>query len=124
MRHDTEPEAFENWLLHNKGNTTLLVDTYDTIQGVKNAIAASKKTGVPLDMIRLDSGDLASLSIAARELLDAADMRNCKIIASNDLDEYSITKLLESGAKIDLPQLPSWSPMRTHQFLHHFLTIL
>ena len=102
MRHDTEPEAFENWLLHNKGNTTLLVDTYDTIQGVKNAIAASKKTGVPLDMIRLDSGDLAYLSITARELLDAADMRNCKIIASNDLDEYSITKLLESGAKIDV----------------------
>jgi nicotinate phosphoribosyltransferase len=102
MRHDTEPEAFENWLLHNQGNTTLLVDTYDTIQGVKNAIAASKKTGVHLDMIRLDSGDLASLSIQARAMLDAAGLDDCKIIASNDLDEYSITKLLESGAKIDV----------------------
>lgn len=102
MRHDTELDAFEKWLIHNQGNTTLLVDTYDTIQGVKNAITASKKTGVPLNMIRLDSGDLTSLSIQARKLLDDAGLNNCKIIASNDLDEYSITKLLDQGAKIDV----------------------
>jgi nicotinate phosphoribosyltransferase len=102
MRHDTEQEAFENWLLHNKGNTTILVDTYDTIQGVKNAIAASKKTGVHLDSIRLDSGNLAELSITARQLLDAAGLHDCQIIASNDLDEYSISKLWDNGAKVDI----------------------
>ena len=102
MRHDTEIEAFENWLLHNQGNTTILVDTYDTIQGVKNAIAASKKTGVHLDSIRLDSGNLAELSIEARQLLDAAGLRDCQIIASNDLDEYSISKLWDNGAKVDI----------------------
>lgn len=102
MRHDTEQEAFENWLLHNKGNTTILVDTYDTIQGVKNAIAASKKTGVHLDSIRLDSGNLAELSISARQLLDAAGLHDCQIIASNDLDEYSISKLWDNGAKVDI----------------------
>ena len=102
MRHDTEIEAFENWLLHNQGNTTILVDTYDTIQGVKNAIAASKKTGVHLDSIRLDSGNLAKLSIEARQLLDAAGLHDCQIIASNDLDEYSISKLWDNGAKVDI----------------------
>jgi len=102
MRHDTEKGAFKNWLNYNQGNTTLLVDTYDTVQGVKNAIAASKETGVHLDMIRLDSGDLLSLSIQARKLLDEAGFNDCKIIVSNDLDEYSITKLLDQGAKIDV----------------------
>ena len=102
MKHDTEIAAFENWLRHNPGNATVLVDTYDTIGGVKNAIEASRRTGVPLGGIRLDSGDLAHLSITARQLLDAAGMTDCKIVASNDLDEYTIESLRGQGARIDV----------------------
>lgn len=103
MEHDTEIQAFEEWLIHNPKNATVLVDTYDTIAGVKTAIEASKNTGVPLKGIRLDSGDLAYLSIAARMLLDEASLQDCKILASNDLDEYTLESLYDQGAKIDIP---------------------
>ncbi len=101
MKHDTEIVAFESWLRQNPGNATVLVDTYDTLTGVKNAVEASKRTGVPLAGIRLDSGDLAYLSISARSILDAAGMHDCQIIASNDLDEHTITSLKDQGARID-----------------------
>ena len=105
MEHDTELAAFEEWLRHNPNNATVLVDTYDTIAGVKTAIQASKNTGVPLKGIRLDSGDLAHLSIAARMLLNSQDanLQDCKILASNDLDEYTLESLYSQGAKIDIP---------------------
>lgn len=105
MEHDTELAAFEEWLKHNPNNATVLVDTYDTIAGVKAAIQASKNTGVPLKGIRLDSGDLAKLSITARMLLDSADanLQDCKICASNDLDEYTLESLYNQGARIDTP---------------------
>ena len=86
------------------GNCTFLVDTYDTIQGVANAIEVGKELrakGFPLLGVRLDSGDLAHLSIEARRMLDGAGFHDAKIVASNDLDETLIASLFEQGAKID-----------------------
>src|SRR5438093_9059168 len=86
-------------------NCLLLVDTYNTMQGVAHAIEIGKKLrqkGHELIGIRLDSGDLAYLSIEARKMLDAAGFPQAVIAASNDLDEYLITSLKDQGAKIDV----------------------
>jgi nicotinate phosphoribosyltransferase len=95
-------QAYANVMPH---NCVLLVDTYDTIQGVKNAIEVGKelqKNGGELRGIRLDSGDLAMLSIKARAMLDEAGLTKTKIIASNSLDEYAIKKLKDQGAPISV----------------------
>ncbi len=84
-------------------NCVLLVDTYDTQEGVKHAIEIGKilrEKGGELRGIRLDSGDLAELSIKARQLLDEAGFTQTRIIASNSLDEYVIEELKQQGAKI------------------------
>ena len=81
----------------------LLVDTYNTIAGVKHAINVGKKLraeGGDLAAIRLDSGDMADLSIKARNLLDEAGFKNTGILASNSLDEYVIANLKQKGAVI------------------------
>jgi len=86
-------------------NCILLVDTYDTLKGVKNAIEVGKKLrqkGSKLLGIRLDSGDLAVLSIKARKLLDEAGFEDTHIVASNSLDEYVIQSLHEQKAKISI----------------------
>lgn len=86
-------------------NAILLVDTYDSIEGVKHAIEIGqtlRANGTDLQGIRLDSGDLALLSIKARALLDAAGFTQTKIIASNNLDEYVIAKLKKDGAAISV----------------------
>lgn len=103
MHYEDESLAFEKWLIHNKDDfTSLLVDSYDTLKGVEKAIKACKKTGVALDSIRLDSGDLAYLSREARKMLDSAGLNETKIIGSNDLDEYIIASLIqEQDAKFD-----------------------
>jgi nicotinate phosphoribosyltransferase len=103
MCFENELEAFSAYANVMPNNTTLLVDTYDTIQGVKYAIEIGKqlrKKGFDLGGIRLDSGDLATLSIEARHLLDTAGFENSIIVASNDLDEYRIKTLKEKGSKI------------------------
>jgi nicotinate phosphoribosyltransferase len=82
-----------------------LVDTYDTLEGVRRAIEVGEELraqGHELAGIRLDSGDLNLLSQAARSLLDAAGFKNAAIVASNDLDEYQITALRAAGAKISV----------------------
>lgn len=104
---DTELEAFEEYCRTYPDSTTLLVDTYNVLKsGVPNAIKAFDKILKPLGArpkgIRLDSGDIAYLSIEARKMLDAAGYPDCKIVASNSLDEYIISDLLKQGAKIDL----------------------
>jgi nicotinate phosphoribosyltransferase len=96
-----EQAAYEQFLRDYPSRAVVLVDTYDTLRGVDRAIAASRATGVPLAGIRLDSGDLAELSKAARKRLDDAAMRETSIIASGDLDEYRIEELLDRGAPID-----------------------
>jgi nicotinate phosphoribosyltransferase len=100
---DNEQAAFEQFLRDYPGRAVLLVDTYETLRGVRRAIAASRATGVPLAGVRLDSGDIADLSRQTRASLDDAGMREARIIASGDLDEYRIDALLsgEDPAPID-----------------------
>jgi nicotinate phosphoribosyltransferase len=86
-------------------NCVLLVDTYDTLQGVQHAIDVGKTLraqGKALLGIRLDSGDLAVLSQKARQLLDAAGFHQTQIIASNSLDEYVIEDLRKQDAHISI----------------------
>ncbi|MBX2842333.1 MAG: nicotinate phosphoribosyltransferase, partial [Flammeovirgaceae bacterium] len=96
MSFDTEEEAFAAYAKAMPNNCVFLVDTFNTIEGVKKAIKEGLKLrerGYEMVGIRLDSGDLAYLSIEARKLLDNAGFKNAKIVASNDLDENIITSL-------------------------------
>tara|TARA_B100001093_G_scaffold190542_2_gene183102 strand:- start:94 stop:1548 length:1455 start_codon:yes stop_codon:yes gene_type:complete len=105
MSFGSELEAFEKYALAMPNNCLFLVDTYDTIEGIKNAIQVGlqlKKKGHRLVGIRLDSGDLAYLSIEARKLLDGAGFTDALIIASNDLSEEIIDSLKHQGAKINI----------------------
>lgn len=95
--------AFHKYARRHK-DCVFLVDTYDTLKsGVPNAIKVAKELGNQINFlgIRLDSGDLAYLSKEARKMLDEAGFPHAKIIASNDLDEYTIMNLKGQGAKID-----------------------
>lgn len=99
-----EREAFRAYLDTFPGNAILLVDTFDTLQGVQNAIDVAKELktrGGCLRGIRLDSGNLLELSCQARRLLDEAGLHDVPIFASGDLDEYRIAKLKKAGAKIN-----------------------
>jgi len=84
--------------------TVLLVDTYDTMQGVRKAIELARRIGddCRLTGIRLDSGDLDALSRGARAMLDEAGLQRLKIVASGGLNETRIDKLVEAGAPIDV----------------------
>ena len=104
---DSEYEAFKTYCEIYPTNATLLVDTYDTLKsGVPNAIKAFKEVLIPQGItscgIRLDSGDIAYLSKKARKMLDDAGLTECKIVASNSLDEYLIRDLIMQDAKIDV----------------------
>ena len=104
MAFESETEAFEAFAKAMSQNCVLLVDTYDTREGLRRAIAVAKRLrhqGVTLDGIRLDSGDLVTLSIDARRELDRAGLHDTKVIASNDLDEYRIVELKRRGARVD-----------------------
>jgi nicotinate phosphoribosyltransferase len=103
MSFDTELESFSAYAQAMPNNCVFLVDTYDTLEGVRNAIAVGqhlKSSGHRMAGIRLDSGDLANLSIEARKLLDAAGFAHAVIVASNDLDERLIQSLKQQGAAI------------------------
>ena len=105
LAFDDEIEAFEAYARAMPNNCVFLVDTFDTLDGVKNAIGTARKLrelGRELIGIRLDSGDLAYLSIEARKLLNDAGFDDAVIIASNDLDEHIIEMLKRQGAKIDI----------------------
>jgi len=93
----SEKEAFLAFQRVFPENTTLLVDTYDTLEGVRIAAAIDP----PVQAIRIDSGDLASLATAARTILDEHNRPSVKILASGDLDEYKIAQLVASGAPLD-----------------------
>ena len=97
-----ELSAFRAYCKLYPENATLLVDTYDVLHsGVPNAIRAFQEAGITKCAIRIDSGDLSYLSQKARKLLDKAGLTDCKIVASNALDEYIIRDLLLQGAKLD-----------------------
>jgi nicotinate phosphoribosyltransferase len=105
MAHDSELESFHAYAEAMPNNVVFLVDTYDTIEGVRNAITAGLRLrgrGHELVGIRIDSGDLAWLSRRAREMLDDAGFAGAKIYASNELDEHTIDSLKEQGARIDV----------------------
>ena len=105
MSFDDEQTAFERYAAAMPNNCVFLVDTYDTLEGVKKAIAVGKRLrerGQEMVGIRLDSGDLAFLSIEARKLLDDAGFPDAVIVASNDLDEHLIGSLRHQGAQIAL----------------------
>lgn len=105
MAFDSEPEAFEAYVSALPNNATLLVDTYDTLEGVRNAVAAGRllqERGHRLAGIRIDSGDLAWLSKRAREILDEGGLPDTRIVASNELDEYLIQSLKDQRAPIDM----------------------
>ncbi len=104
---DSEYEAFKTYCELYPNNSTLLVDTYNVLKsGVPNAIRAFKEVLLPRGItkcaIRLDSGDMTYLSRKAREILDKAGLTECKIVASNALDEYIISDLISQGACIDI----------------------
>lgn len=103
-----ELEAFKSYISTHIGEPLiLLIDTYDSLNcGLKNAITAYKECGIDDNYphgygIRLDSGDLAYLSLKCREKLDKFGFKKCKIFATNGLDEYLISDLEKQGAKID-----------------------
>lgn len=103
MVFDDEFESFKAIAESMPANTVFLVDTYDTLEGVKKAIEVGKwlkSHGKELKGIRLDSGDLAYLSIKSRKMLDEAGFPDAVIVASNELDETLISDLKRQGAKI------------------------
>ena len=104
---DTEEEAFRAYAKAYPQNCTLLVDTYNTLKsGVPNAIKVFKEEVVSRGYrpkgIRIDSGDITYLSKKARKMLDEAGFEDCKICASNSLDEYIIRDMFLQGAKVDI----------------------
>ncbi|MBQ8000446.1 MAG: nicotinate phosphoribosyltransferase [Ruminococcus sp.] len=103
---DTEYEAFAAYAKLYPDNCTLLVDTYNTLKsGVPNAIKVFNEVLAPMGYrpkgIRIDSGDITYLSKKARKMLDAAGYEDCKICASNSLDEFIIKDMQIQGAQID-----------------------
>ena len=103
MSFETEAEAFEAYAKVMPNNCVFLVDTYNTLEGVRHAAVMGKKlaaAGHKMIGIRLDSGDLAYLSIEARKILDEAGLNDVGIMASNDLDENIIQSLKAQDAKI------------------------
>lgn len=98
LLHDTELEAFQAQVDALGRDTTLLVDTYDTEQGIRNAVAVA---GPELGGVRIDSGDLVEETFKARALLDSLGAKYTKIVLSSDIDEYTITELMRAGAPVD-----------------------
>jgi nicotinate phosphoribosyltransferase len=105
MSFASEPEAFAAYARAMPANCLLLVDTYNSLAGVRHAVEVGKQLrtlGHDLAGIRLDSGDLAYLSIEARKILDAASLKDAVIVGSNDLDEHIITSLKAQRAAINV----------------------
>lgn len=103
MSFDNELEAFRAYAEVMPKNCVLLVDTYDITQGINNAITVGlemKERGEVLSAIRIDSGDLSWRAKQAREMLDAAGLTETGIVLSNDLDEYTIKSIKDSGAQV------------------------
>lgn len=100
----SELAAFRDYAAAFPDNTTLLIDTYDTLEGARNACIVAKELearGARLRAVRLDSGDLLKLSKQVRRILDAEGLDYVQIIASHELDEFQIDNLLSKGAPLD-----------------------
>jgi len=104
MTFESESAAFAAYADTFPTNTVLLIDTYDTIAGAENAVKTArgmKKRGEQLIGVRLDSGDMVTLSKAVRKILDSAGFPEVKIYASSGFDENKISQVLSKGAAID-----------------------
>ncbi len=104
MFHGDEQDAFDAFSDAYPGDPTLLIDTYDTIEGAYKAVRAAQRLaddGRRLAAVRLDSGDLVALSQEVRRILDSAGFNDTQIFASGGLDEYEIIRLLGAGAELD-----------------------
>lgn len=106
MYHDSEFEAFKRYAETYPDDTVLLIDTYDVLRsGTPNAIRCAKEVLEPMGRrlkgVRLDSGDLAYLTKEVRRMLDEAGLEDCIIVASNSLDEYSISSIIDQGGCIN-----------------------
>lgn len=104
MFYRDEPDAFRTFAQSYPGNPTLLIDTYDTVEGARRALEVLpmlRKEGRDLGGVRLDSGDLATLSRQVRDVLDEGGAAETRIFASGNLDEHRIARLLVDGARID-----------------------
>ncbi|EAB5332058.1 nicotinate phosphoribosyltransferase [Campylobacter jejuni] len=100
---ENELEAFKAYVKIYPKNPVFLIDTYDCLNsGLKNAIKVFKEFGIQEGGVRIDSGNLLELSLKIRQELDQAGLQKCKIIVSNALDEWSIKKLKEQNAPIDI----------------------
>jgi nicotinate phosphoribosyltransferase len=100
--HDDEGQAFREFV-RLYPETTLLVDTYDTLEGVRKVVSLAKTMGAEFNVraVRLDSGDLVNLSEEARRILDDAGLDDVRIVASGNLDEYGIARIMAAGAPVD-----------------------
>lgn len=101
---DDEREAFKAYAKTFPNNSVFLIDTYDTLEGARHAARIAKemkKEGTHPIGVRLDSGDMAQLSIQVREILDRAGLKDMKIFASSDFDEFKIADAVKKNAKID-----------------------
>jgi nicotinate phosphoribosyltransferase len=98
----SEEEAFRSFAEDHPTRTTFLVDTYDTLNGVRTAIGVARELGITDRVgIRLDSGNLDQLSRAARAILDEEGLASARIFASGGLDEHEVAELVRSGAPVD-----------------------
>jgi len=103
LSFENEFNSYEEFLLEFPDNLVFLVDTYDTIDGINNVIKLTKNYDCKVKAVRLDSGDIKSLSFKAREMLDNAGLNETKIIVSGSMDEYSINKLInQNNCPIDI----------------------
>ena len=102
LAFETEEEAFRSFIDYFPEGSVILVDTYDTLEGVRRAVSAARQAGTGLVGVRLDSGDLLELSRQARAILDQAGMEETRIAVSGDLEEARIAELVAAGAPIDL----------------------
>ncbi len=102
LSFETEEAAFRAFMEDFPESAVILVDTYDTLEGVRRAVSASRDARIRLAGVRLDSGDLLELSVATRRLLDEAGMSETQIAASGDLEEGRIAQLVAAGAPVDL----------------------
>jgi nicotinate phosphoribosyltransferase len=102
MAFDDERDAFRAFAEDHPSRTTFLVDTYDTIEGVRHAIEVIREMELGGELgVRLDSGNLDQLAREARKLLDHARLGQAKIFASGGLDEFEIDELVRAGAPVD-----------------------
>ncbi len=104
LAHENEVSAFLDFARSHPANALFLIDTYDTLQGARKAVEAAKilqKEGIVVRGVRLDSGDILSLSKKVRRILDEGGLPKAIILASGNLDEYSIHHLISENAPID-----------------------